>query len=955
MTNQARATKPAAAEKQQPVRVNELIRSPQRDYLSLEGTWAFELDEADQGEQQGWHKRRDYTDHIEVPGCLEAQGKGLTYLPPASPAWAGTCDVPYLGLSWFQKAFGVSKAFEGKKLWLNFGGVATHCKVWLNDGLLGEHEYASIPFGFEVTHLIDFERDNVITVKVENRHTYEHRTPQNTHALGYTTIELRWSGIFRGVELVATEAVWLEDLHIIPLVEARRVAVRCEVRAGGSASWTDLSLQAAVSLWEHGEQRWATTQSIGGLGLHELEVALDDPKLWSDEEPNLYTLELILLDGSGRPRDSLVERFGFRAFSYDGKRFLLNGTPVYLRGEMAGYHWPNTVSPPVNREALRRGLGAYKAYGFNFLRHHTHFPSVEYLEVCDELGLLSQNELNVIGEMWSIVPEHRHEMWQALIRRDRNHPSVVLWCMGNEERAADEEIKTYSRLTRPLDPTRMVLSNSPGWLYKDGEMLGRFPVYHELRRAGASYADPRLKPKYAGPLRPWRILFMEEQTRQAGLEHLVPTFVHHTQELQERCRKLTMEEVRLNATSVGDTLNFCGQAFQGYELCTFRDSGSFMWGVVDDFFDPKLVIAEAFKRYNSATVLLWTQKWQERIFSHKHRNWVVMPVTITCSHYGKQPVQDAVLTWDVLRSDASVAASGKREGVYLACGTSEMIATDHFELPREGDAQKMTLRARLEADGLAVHNSWDFWVFPDEPLREASRPVYTYDIGRDLTLSLDKSYPFVRPLEGPPVKEALLITSRITPTLLTHLRRGGRALLASRDALPGEVTEWGAGRSEYPRGTIIAEHPLMDGFPNEGWCDIPFAGMIGDAGEVNGNRNALGFAVGLRDWPDALEPIIMGIPSAKQERPQRLGHLFEVKAGNGNLLVTTLEFGSPHAQNAATRYFLDQVLRYVLSPKFAPSVQVELAFLEAFMHRPTQVRAEGTENPASASRARQNI
>ncbi len=925
----------------QPVRVNELVRSKDRDYLDLSGEWEFELDPEDAGEErERFRSPAGLPDRIQVPGCLEAQGKGLRHLPLRRPGWAGTCDLPYRGVSWYQTSFRVPPEMQGKRLQLNFGGVATDCRIWLNGEFLGAHHTAAVPFGFDVSGLVRWDAANRLTVKVENNHDYSSMTPENTHGLGSTTMELRWSGIYRAVELVATDRVWIADLRIVP--EAGKF--HCDYWLNSTAPVDFIAYQAAVAVsgWSDGTGREGKEGQTGPDGSGRITVELTRPHVWSDADPYLYRVELEVRDAAGVPRDSLVERTGLRSITFDGEHLLLNDIPVYLRGDMVHFHWPDTVCPTTNRDDLRAKLRTYREFGFNFLRHHTHFPSVEYLEVCDELGLLCHNELGVVGGSWRIAPEYRETMWESLIRRDRNHPALIIWCLGNELEASDQQSAAYAGITFGLDQTRLLLSNSPGYFIGRDGSRRRAPIYHELRKAGASYIDTAAKGLYKGALRPWRMAYAEERIAASGLSELLPLFVANSQKLQARCRKLVLEQLRLRDDIINDAWNFHGLAFQGYQLCTFRDSGSFTWGVVNDYFQPKNVAPAELRQYNGDSVLLWARKWQDRVFEYGNRHSI--PLTLKCSHYGKEAINGAELSWEIRDEAERIVAGGGRTGLAIARGELRLLATDAYRPPVQSEPQALKLRARLAWEGGTLENQWDFWIFPAPTLEAAPVPVYVYDCDPYLDAALRERYPFIREYRDGLEEAALLVTGSLNEVLLEHLGRGGRALLTGRYSLDGERSEWGAGRSEYPRGTIIADHPLFARFPHRGWCDLPFAGMISDAAELDGLRNDLGVAANLQEWPPELKPLIMNIPSFKDEHPARLGLLFEAAAGPGKLMVSTLDFGSPYAANPATRYFLDQLLRYLVSDQFRPAARVGLDFLRQRLGQPVRIRKESNDS-----------
>ncbi|MDL2232560.1 hypothetical protein LJC63_03145 [Ruminococcaceae bacterium OttesenSCG-928-L11] len=909
-------------------RVNELYRSPLRTYIDLNGQWDFQLDPDNTGEEKGFPSGAALDDTIVVPGCLEAQQKGLHYGPIVQPGWSGSSDVPYFGTSWYRKTFAAPAALDGV-LMLNFGGVSTDCRVWLNGEPLCEHPYGSVAFGVDVSDRIRLGRENTLVVRVENNHTYETNSPAGPHGFGSSTTEMRWSGIYRGVELVAAAPAHLTDLFVRPDARGSRISLHWEAAGIVGDGWElDIAVKPVA-----GGRDYSVRVPVSA-DTSPVEVEMPDALLWSDDAPHLYTA-CATLHQNDNPVDSLTERFGLRDISVDDKHILLNGKPVYLRGEMTHFHWPGTISPCTDREDLRQKLGVYKQYGMNFMRHHTYTPHPEYLEVCDELGLLCHNELGIVSNAWQIGPDHSPTVWQATVRAHRNHPSVIIWCMGNEaihdtiteDLPNPQQMAQYKQLTFALDDTRLLQDNSPGFFhFPDNRPKQKAPIHHELRKSGSSYIDPAAKRHYTGALRPWRMLWAETRTKESGIDHLLPVFVRNTQRLQGLTRKYVLEELRLNAVSVLDEYYHVPQEYQGYELSTFRDSGSFVWGTVDDYCEPKAVTAEEFRQSNNASVLLWEYKWWDRLFVTGKTECFV-PVALACSHFGKQPIQNGQLRWRITADGAELVA-GERDNLVLRCGEVSRICDTRFYLPACDKPVKMELEATLTWEGGAIRNAWPFWCFPKEKLTAAPCTMVDHRLDWVSKARIRQDYPFIQAVSGPVAADSVLLTATADDVLFSHLARGGRAMLLGRDCFQGEVTEWGAARSEYARGTILSDHPLANCIPHDGFCDIPYHGMISGRVDLNGRtRNECGFAIGLRDWPARLTPIVAGIPSYKAAKPQLLAHLFEVRVGKGRLLVTTFDFCSHSARNPATAYYFDQVLRYLASDAFDPAVPVTPEFL----------------------------
>lgn len=879
--------------------------------MILDGTWRFALDPADEGLSRALHRSEgNYDDTIAVPGCLEAQGKGMTLVPPEQPGWWGTSDKPYFGVSWYQTAFAAPQLAPGKRAHLNFGGVATSCTVYVNGCEIGRNDYAIIPFGFDVTDVLNFGGENVLSVRVCNDHKYE-RAPMNHNGLGSTALEMMYSGIFRSVELVYCSCCHIQRMNL--RWDGQHVS--CLTGIFGT-----LPAGSLLTLTAYDAEGTKCAQASCSAAATP-RLVMPDAHLWSDADPYLYRFTLTLSDGQGNALDSLSERFGLRVLEMRDGKPALNGVPVYLRGDMVHFHWPNTISAPVDRDDIREKLMTYKRYGMNFLRHHTHFPSPEYLEICDEIGLLCHNELGLCGGLWGIEPEHRDKIWRLAILRDRNHPSVVLWCMGNEKQFELDQIRHFTDMALSLDPTRFLLTDSPGWIMEpDGGMV-RWPVMHEFRMSGASYIDLDLERKYrGGPLRPWRMQYTKARLDEAGLRRYAPRFTRATQLLQQACRKILLEQIRENSVDVEELFNLHGIDYTGFVLCTFRDSGSFLWGTVDDFFGQKQTASDYFRQYVDDTVLLFGLKWTHRVFlATEGRPW--LPIVIGCSHYGKKPVENGVLRCRVRDEQERTLYTCVKSGISVNCGEKKNIETQVYIYDNVPNAfSKLTVEACLCWDGGETRNSWNVWLAPAPSLCAEKQAQITVDVQSPWLYSqLKMTYGAIDTRED----GALLITDQFNEKTLDALARGASVLLLGQNHFEARVTEFGSARSEFARGTLIADHPLFDHIANDGWCDIPFAGLISDNRVLEGNRDSSGCVYALGDgWPKELEPIIMGVPSYKDADPKRLAHLFEIRVGAGRLMASTFKFGSPHAQSAFDLFFLDELLQYMLSEKFAPPSQI---------------------------------
>ena len=407
-----------------------------------------------------------------------------------------------------------------------------------------------------------------------------------------------------------------------------------------------------------------------------------------------------------------------------------------------------------------------------------------------------------------------------------------------------------------------------------------------------------------------------------GYSPYASRFTASTQKLQRECRKILLEEIRENSVDVEELFNLHGVDYTGFVLCTFRDTGSFMWGTVDDLYREKATSLEMFRETVNDTILLFGLKWHHRVFkTTENRPW--LPLVFSVSHYGGAPIENGVLEYSVWSEDGKMLYSGEKSGLSAPMGALKCLETTVYLYNNVPDKyQKLTVGARLRWDENGcmkpASNHWSVWLAPAPSLPEKEQKDLFIDVSDPwLYTQLMATYPAA----GNCTRETcqLLITDKLDENTYRFLARGGRVLLLGQNHFKTAVTEFGSARSEFDRGTVIADHPLFRNIPNDGWCDIPFCGLISDNRALEGNRNSVGCVYELEEgWPDDLEPIIMGVPSYKAEAPLKQAHMLEVQVGKGRLLASPMKFGSPHAQSAFDLYFLDEVLKYMVSDDFSP-------------------------------------
>ena len=422
------------------------------DALCLNGTWAFRCGLAlpagtppfwasDGGAGEGWTA-------IQVPGCWEPQGFGKPYYFACGfPAFVGTeeghipqVDESQVYVGQYRRSFATPEIPAGSRAVLCFGGVKSAFRCWVNGAYAGFGKGSMLPVEFDVTDLLH-PGQNTLAVEVRAFSDAVYLEDQDMWHM---------AGIYRDVTLRVEPRCALLDAQVIADCDGS-LRITAETRGGDAVR---------ARLWD-GETLLAGGTAAPGAAL-ELTCPPAHLRLWSAETPNLYTLRLTLLDG-GMPADEKTLEVGFRRIEIDGEPLLCNGMPVKLRG--VNYHaFTPTGGYHVPVEVYERDLTTMKRHNINAIRT-SHYPQDDvFYTLCDRLGLYVMDECNVEshGVREKNVPGN-DPLWTAavvdrmrrMVVRDRNHPSVVIWSLGNESNSGENHHKMRAAALA-LDPTRPI-------------------------------------------------------------------------------------------------------------------------------------------------------------------------------------------------------------------------------------------------------------------------------------------------------------------------------------------------------------------------------------------------------------------------------------------------------------------------------------------------------------------
>ncbi|MES2240290.1 MAG: sugar-binding domain-containing protein [Bacteroidota bacterium] len=373
-----------------------------------------------------------------------------------------------MGKGWYRKVFSVPVAWNDQKVAIYFEGVYMNAEVFVNGKSVGMQPYGYTSFEYDLTPYLKFGKENTIAVKVDNS--------QQKNCRWYSG-----SGIYRHVWLKVKNPIQIKTWGVAittPEVKNNKATVQLKTIVKNETAISQNILLATNINAKKGNKVAATVSEITLKANEEKEISqnitVENPALWSPETPNLYTAEFKIKQG-GVALDAITKTFGIRTIEFSVENgFVLNGKKVLLNGGCV-HHDNGALGAAAYDRAEERKVELLKKAGFNAVRTSHNPPSEAFLDACDRLGMLVVDEAfdgwrekktthdyaSIFDKWW------KHDV-ESMVLRDRNHPSIVFWSIGNEiiERTKPEAVETAKMLAnavRAIDPTRPVTSAMTTW------------------------------------------------------------------------------------------------------------------------------------------------------------------------------------------------------------------------------------------------------------------------------------------------------------------------------------------------------------------------------------------------------------------------------------------------------------------------------------------------------------
>lgn len=939
----------------------------ERNMILLNGDWQFAYTKEQPVPEEGiFPAEEKYEIKMPVPAYWDDCKGRLKY----AKFWSRDCDfnpvarrieefplggqkppdasLPYLlGTGWYKKTFHAAEDWKEKCVELNIGGAMLDVWVWLNGEYVGTYYSCGKPFTFALDEFIKYGEENEILIAVSN-------TRKNRTGCSIRGYKGKSAGINGSVSLVISGRARIQDCYVRTVSEMDKLIWNVKIR--GKNVLEKKAVITAESATENAAEtisglnlRWSILNPVTNKLMGEGVVCVDGAEMcfetetfgmrqWSDREPNLYTIQLELLETSKEVGDnktvvdSIRQSFGLRFMEREGTSILLNKKPVFLRGTTDHAYFAETCTVPNDLAYYMRTIKALKEAGFNWMRFHTTIPPVECMEAADRLGMLIQAETqNGFAE----------EEFLEMLMLCRKHPSVILFCSGNEVPITDvieeklEKMANHCHTLAPdclYDPMEALLKiecrldeDAPGYTEKpvpyNAVKLARLREFSDVFAPGvwvfsyhSLYADvDKMNERFAIYDRPLLIheagifdtylnLDLEkryEKTRigtdlfravrayvdEMGMLDNASVYYQNSCKWMKNLMKFGLEKAR-RCSSIA------GYDFLGAIDCHWHRSG-YATGVMNEFYELKAGFTNReLQQFNGESIIVSDAGHERSMFVGEK-----VSVELFASLYGGEELKSGTLFWSFedenhrVRLSGSKEVQGIKEGVLTTLG-QVCIGLDEVC----GVGEHLKLKVELRGGVYNISNEWDYWVFN-------------------------------KPEEN--VAEKIKIKDTLTAEDVADMENGARILLLGSGpfwGLPITYQITPGGRVNGNCSTVVYDHPIMRKFPQDGFCDWQFAPMFKDGG-----------AVVFNDLDIEFKPIVEIVSTYKMIRKQ--AGIFELGIGKGGMVVCTMNVST---EDAAAKALHACMVEYLSSEEFAPKVTVDSKKLLEIMEANVGVEVDFT-------------
>jgi beta-galactosidase len=489
-----------------------LEKEQSKNFLLLNGLWKFNWQRSPTEAPIGFEKKSYNDQHwskIPVPGNWEVEGFGYPiYLDERFPFTTTWPDAPkdYNPIGSYRKNFTLPKSWQGKQVFLHVGAAKSSLDVWLNGKKVGFSQGSKTPAEFDLTSFLDHKNNNLLAFQIRRWTDASYLESQDM---------LRISGIERDVYLYVTPKQHIFDVHAKPSLNASfdqgqldlNITVKNYAKNKRSVTVVSTLLDPRNELMPVIIQQKKVSLAGNSTKLVDLKDNITAPALWSAETPNLYTLLVNIKDESGKVIESVRSDIGFRHLAVVNSQLRINGKAITIRG-VDRHETDPLHGHVVSKTSMEKDIKLMKQFNINAVRS-SHYPNNPYwYELTDKYGLyvideanieshpLAINEKTQLGNEMSWLPAHL-DRTKRMFERDKNHPSIIIWSLGNEAGEGKIFEATYQWL-KEQDNSRLVQYEPAGEAHYTDVFAPMYPSIERLiKYAESNPKRPAIMIEYA--------------------------------------------------------------------------------------------------------------------------------------------------------------------------------------------------------------------------------------------------------------------------------------------------------------------------------------------------------------------------------------------------------------------------------------------------------------------------
>lgn len=898
----------------------------QSESVDLAGKWRFLMSDA--GVDANHLPELEFTDSIMLPGTTDENRKGTRN--EACEKDRLTRLYPYSGAAWYRKDIDIPAAWAGKRIVL-FLERTKNSRLWVDSNDLGRQNSLVAPHSYSIGPLSPGRHQ--LTLRIDNS---KYPPIADSHQIS-DQAQTNWNGIIGKIELLITDPVYIDDVQVYPDIAANKIRVRIEIgntTSSPAKGTINLKVAAEKDASIQGQPSSIAFETSGQSAIVEADYVMGKTvQHWSEFSPALYKLSVSLNASAGDLKfsDSREITFGLRDFTGSGKQFKINGKTTFLRGKHDACVFPLTGYPPMTVDGWLDVFNIAKSYGVNHYRFHSWCPPKAAFEAADKLGIYLQPEL----PNWAAFGTAEHDDFcraegKRILRYFGNHPSFVMFALGNELAGEQAHMATFIKHFRSLDSRHLYAQGSNNW-FGDPHPGDDFWVSWHIqwqKRIRGSYAcvdtplghvqtgpvstlkdytneiqgvkvpfiaheigeyqfapDFREIEKYTGVLRACNLKIFRDRLKQNGMLDQAHDFFRAVGPLSVLCYREDIEAA-LRTPGFG--------GFQLLDLQDFPGQGTALVGILNAFMQSKGFIEPAkWREFCSETVPL------VRMSKYTWTNSETFTAKAEVAHYGPSDLKDVAAVW-ILRDDkGQILTSGRLPAKNIPQGFVTSFGDINIALKDYAAPAKLTLQLAL--NGTSFTNSYNIWVYPDK-VDTAPGSVIISRALDDATREALASGKSVLLLPEP-AKLKNSIQGIFAPDFWNYGMFKKLAEERKKSAAPGTL------------GMLCdPNHQALKSFPSEFHSNWQWFNLL------QNSRSLI-----LDEMPAGYRPLIQIIDN--YERAHKLAAAFEVKAGPGKLLVCSIDLPGQQDKPEA-RQLLHSLLKYMNSEQFAPAVTVDTAVVE---------------------------